>query len=268
MLNLDAYLARIGYNGPRTPTLAVLAELQRRHVYTIPFENLDVLLGRPIRLDLPSIEQKIVQGRRGGYCFEQNTLFKAALTTLGFKVESLIGRVRWQIPAGAETAKTHMVLLVELDGKRYLADGGFGSGSLTAPLDLDTDELQPTSHEPRRIIRRDGFLVHQIRIGEEWADLYQFSLQPMLAIDYEVANWYTSTFPQSRFMLNLIAAITADGQRRTLLNRELTTRWTDGRVEKRELKNRTDLLAALNEHFYLSFSPDTRFHRTDAPWPT
>jgi N-hydroxyarylamine O-acetyltransferase len=90
----------------------------------------------------------------------------------------------------------------------------------------------------------------------------------MLAIDYEVANWYTSTFPQSRFMLNLIAAITADGQRRTLLNRELTTRWTDGRVEKRELKNRTDLLAALDEHFNLSFAPDTRFHRTDAPWPT
>lgn len=268
MLNLDAYLARLGYTGPREPTLAVLAELQRRHVCTIPFENLDVLLGQPIRLDLASIEQKLIHRRRGGYCFEQNTLFQAALTSLGYTVETLVARVRWQVPADVETAQTHMILLVELGGRRYLVDGGFGSGSLTAPLLIDTAEEQLTPHEPRRILRRGDLHVHQSRLGAEWADLYHFTLQPMRPIDYEMANWFTSTWPQSRFVLNLTAAITDDRVRHTLLNRDFASRWIDGRVEKRQLTTPGELLAVLEQYFHLSFPPDTRFGRAGAPWPT
>lgn len=266
--DLNAYLTRLGYTGPREPTLAVLAELQHRHVCTIPFENLDVLLGRPIRLDLPSVQQKLVSDRRGGYCFEHNTLFQAALSALGFNVTPLVARVRWQVPADIETALTHMILLVAIDRQRHLVDTGFGFGSLTAPLDLDTDAPQPTSHEPHRLLRRDDVFIHQIQFGQEWADLYHFTLQPSRPIDYEVACWFTSTYPQSKFVQNLVAAITADGRRHTLLNREFTIRWTDGRVEKRSLATPDELLAVLSEYFSLSFPPGTRFPAPATVWPS
>lgn len=265
---LEAYFARIGFRGRREPTLAALSEIQRRHVCAIPFENFDVHLGRPIKLDLPSLEQKLIHDRRGGYCFEQNTLLKSVLTTLGFQVTTLIARVRWQVPADVPTGLTHMILRVDLNGVPYLVDGGFGSGSLTAPLRLDVETEQTTPHELRRIIRRDGQLVQQSRFGEQWSDLYLFTLQPMQAIDYEVANWYTSTHPRSRFVENLTAARADEGKRFTLLNREFAIRWIDGRVEKRELSSRADLLDVLAKHFTLSFSADTRFGRlSDALWP-
>jgi N-hydroxyarylamine O-acetyltransferase len=264
---LDAYLERLGYRGPRTPTLGVLSELQRRHVCTIPFENLDIHLGRAIRLDLPSIERKLVHDRRGGYCFEQNALFQAALLALGFKVTPLIGRVRWQVPDEVPTAQTHMILMVELEDRRYLVDGGFGSASLSAPLLMDTEAEQPTPHEPRRLLQRRGMYVHQTKVGDEWADVYTFLVQPVPAIDYEVANWFTSTWPQSRFTQNLIAAFLRDDCRHTLVNREFTTRWLDGRREKRELSSPGELLEVLEQYFTLSFPADTRFGRPGAPWP-
>lgn len=264
---LNAYLNRLGYRGPRTPTTGVLAEIQRRHVCTIPFENLDIHLGRPIRLDLPSIERKLVQDRRGGYCFEQNALLQAALLAMGFNVTPLIGRVRWQIPPEVTTAQTHMLLMVELENRRYLVDGGFGSASLSAPLLIDTEAEQPTPHEPRRILQHDGTYVHQTWIGDQWADVYSFLIQPVPPIDYEVANWYTSTWPQSRFTQNLIAAFLRDDCRHTLVNREFTTRWLDGRREKRELSSPQELLEVLEQHFTLSFPADTRFGLSGALWP-
>jgi N-hydroxyarylamine O-acetyltransferase len=259
LIDLKEYFARIGYSGANAATLPVLQEVQRRHVCAIPFENLDIQLGRGISLNLPAIEQKLVRDRRGGYCFEQNTLLKAVLETIGFHVTALIGRVRWQIPAEIETAQTHMVLMVELEHQRFLVDGGFGSGSLTAPLLIDTEEEQSTPHEPRRILHRGETYIQQVRHGSEWADLYHFTLRPMLAVDYEVANWFTSTAPQSRFKQNLVAALTADGLRYTLLNREFTTRWIDGRSEKREIRSAEELLQVLAEPFSLSFPPGTRF---------
>lgn len=259
LTHLEDYFARIGYLGDRTPALAVLREIQRRHVCTIPFENLDIQLRCPISLSLPALEQKLVHERRGGYCFEQNTLLKAALESIGFKVTTLIARVRWQVPAEVETAQTHMVLMVDVEHQRYLVDGGFGSGSLTAPILIDTEEEQSTPHEPRRMLRRGETYIHQIRYGAEWADLYHFTLRPMLAVDYEVANWFTSTSPQSRFKQNLIVTRTSDGLRYTLLNREFTKRWIDGRSEKREVTSADELLQVLAEDFSLSFPPGTRF---------
>lgn len=267
-LNLDTYCARIGYAGPREPTTAVLAAIQRQHVYTIPFENLDILLGRPIRIDLSSVERKLVQEKRGGYCFEQNLLLQAGLAALGFKVTPLIARVRWQVPAGVTTPLSHMALIVENAGRRYLADSGFGSASLTTPLLLDTEIPQPTTHELRRVQRRDGLHVQQTQLSNgDWADLYQFTLDPAPVVDFEVGNWWTSTHPESRFTRNLVLALAADGLRRTIFNREFTTRWTDGRIEQRELKTPAELLMVLAEYFALHFSAGTRFNIPAATWP-
>ncbi|HVS52027.1 MAG TPA: arylamine N-acetyltransferase [Opitutaceae bacterium] len=265
--DLESYFARLGYTGPRTPTLATLRALQFAHVCAVPFENLDVLLGRGIRIDLPSIEEKIVRQKRGGYCFEQNTLFAAVLRALGFAVTPLSARVRWQVPADVGTPLTHMLLLVEAEGRRFIADVGFGSMSLTGPLLLDTEDEQPTPHEARRLVRRGPLVVHQARLGEEWSDVYQFTLEPQSPIDYELANWFTSTHPQSRFVQNLTAARVEPGLRHTILNHEFTTRHVDGRIAKRTLADADELLAVLAEYFHLSFPAGTRFGSPGASWP-
>src|SRR5262245_46685487 len=130
---LDAYLRRIGYRGPRAASPEALAALHEAHVAAVPFENLDILLGRTISLDLDALEAKIVSGRRGGYCFEQNTLFRAVLERLGFRVTSLAARVR-----GGDVLRprTHMLLRVDLDEGPWLADVGFGGDGLVHPLPL------------------------------------------------------------------------------------------------------------------------------------
>lgn len=266
--DLDAYLARIGHPGPRTPTTAVLDAVLRRHVYTIPFENIDVQLGRPIRLDPESLQQKLIHDRRGGYCFEQNNLLRLALTALGFDVTPLIARVRWQVPPEVTTPFTHMLLRVECEGESWIADGGFGSGSLTAPIRLVLDEPQSTPHEARRLVRRGEWHVHQTqKPSGDWEDLCLFTLTPAPAVDFEVANWWTSTHPQSRFKQNLILALAADGCRHTLMNREFTTRWTDGRSESRAIHSPAELVDLLAGTFGLVLPPDTTLTLPADPWP-
>jgi N-hydroxyarylamine O-acetyltransferase len=126
-INLDSYFARIGYAGPSEPSLEVLRALCALHPIAIPFENLDVIRGLGVRLDLPSVEQKLVGDRRGGYCFEQNGLFAAAIEGLGFRVTPLAARVRWQVSAEVHMPLSHMVLRVDLEdvrGSPTSASGG------------------------------------------------------------------------------------------------------------------------------------------------
>src|SRR5215470_2919639 len=133
--DLDAYLARTGYAGELAPTRATLDALHLAHATRIPFENLDILLGRPIRLDLASLQAKLVRDRRGGYCFEQNRLFASVLESLGFTVTTLAARVRFGTPA--VLPRTHMLVQVDVDGVRLLADVGFGAFGLLLPIALD-----------------------------------------------------------------------------------------------------------------------------------
>ncbi len=136
-IDLDAYFKRIGYSGPRNASLDTLRELHNLHPQAIPFENLDPLLGRPVKLDPASLQAKLVDGGRGGYCFEHNSLFANVLRQLGFKVQEATARVRWNVPAGARTPRVHCLLFVDAEGGKYLADVGFGGNVLTAPLKLD-----------------------------------------------------------------------------------------------------------------------------------
>jgi N-hydroxyarylamine O-acetyltransferase len=266
--DVDAYLARIGYAGPRTPTFATLAGLHACHAGTIPFENLDIHLGRLIRIDLPSIQRKLVQDRRGGYCFEHNALLGAVLRALGFEVIPLLGRVRWQIPAETPTPLTHQLLRVETpDAGPCIADVGFGSMSLFQPLRLEFDTEQPGCLEPRRLVRRPDHLAHQARHGDMWSDVYHFTLTPPSSVDFEVSNWYTCAHPQSAFLHNLRASLTLADRRHTLFNREFTRRFADGRVEKRTLETPAELLEVLATYFGLHFPPETRFGKPGAPWP-
>src|SRR3990172_4815095 len=131
-LDLDAYLERIGYSGSLQPVHAVLESIHLAHATRIPFENLDILLKRPIRLDLACLQAKLVTGRRGGYCFEQNLLFSAVLQRLGFSVTQLAARVLYR--SRRKLPRTHILLLVEVEGATWLADVGFGLEGLLLPV--------------------------------------------------------------------------------------------------------------------------------------
>ena len=207
-LDLDAYLERIAYAGSLAPSRSTLDALHLAHATHIPFENLDILLGRPIRLDLASLQAKLVTGRRGGYCFEQNRLFAAALEALGFAVTPLAARVRFG--ALLVRPRTHMTLQVEVDGSRMLADVGFGVHGLLLPVSLEgTGESQRFAWA-YRIAVDAGQRVLQLRDGPAWTDLYAFTLEPHYPVDYEMANHYTSTHPSSRFVQALIAQRSSD----------------------------------------------------------
>ena len=265
-LDLDAYCARIGYNGPREPTLPVLHALTAAHAQAIPFENLDVLLGRRIHLDPAALSDKLVAQRRGGYCFEQNGLLLRVLQALGFQVAPLSARVRLDRPRDFIPARTHLFLRVELDGESWLTDVGVGALSLTCAIRFVTDSEQTTPHETRRIVREHGRYFHQARLGDDWADVYEFTLEEMPFIDREVSNWFTSTHPDSHFKNRLLVARAApSGVRYTLLNDVFSVRQRDGRAEKRSLHTSDELLHVLAEHFGLRFPAGTRFPVAGAP---
>ena len=266
-LDLAAYFVRIGYTGPREPTLAVLRALQLQHLMTVPFENLDVLLGRRISIEPAAIEQKIVRDQRGGYCFEQNSLFRDVLRTIGFTVTPLLARVRWQVPADYRTPLTHMVLRVEANGRSWLVDVGMGGVGPTGPLALDTDTEQATPHEPRRLQRKEATMLQQLRSGSDWLDVCEFSLIEPAPMDFELGNWYSCTHPKAKFMNNLVSARVTHDRRVIIFNCDFTYRYPDGRAETRNIESPEELLSLLDEHFGLKFPADTRFGKPGASWP-
>lgn len=250
-LDLDAYSRRIGYEGAREPTLEALRAIVVRHTEAIAFENLNPLLGWPVRLDLQSLQQKMVRDGRGGYCFEQNLLLAHALAALGFRVSGLAARVLWNAPEGAVTARTHMLLRVDLD-TTHVVDVGFGGGTLTGVLRLEPDTEQVTPHEPFRLVRAGEEFVMQTKLGGSWAALYRFGLQAQLLPDYEITNWYLSNHPNSRFVTGLMAARATPDRRFALRNNELAVHHRDGRTERRTLMTAGELRETLEREFCLT----------------
>jgi N-hydroxyarylamine O-acetyltransferase len=251
-MDLDAYFARVGFNGARAPTFDTLRDLHLAHAQTISFENLNPLLGWRVPIDLPSLEEKLVRSGRGGYCFEQNGLLAAALRELGFQVTGLAARVLWNAAEDAIRPRTHMVLKIDLGGESYIADVGFGGLTLTTPLRLVPDIEQPTAHEPFRLTKIDDDLKLQARVGEAWKTLYRFDLQPQHAPDYELSNHYTSTYPTSHFRSMLIAARPVPGARYALSNNQLTIHHMDGPSERRLLGSVGEVRQVLESMFGLT----------------
>lgn len=255
--DLDAYLGRIGYHGPLAPTLTTLRSLHVLHPDAIPFEDISIFMGDPVPLDLAAIQAKLVHGGRGGYCYEQNALLRAALEALGFKVTGLAARVMWGAPQTAPPRpRTHMLLLVSLDQARYVVDVGFGGVVLTAPLLLDTDAGQETPHERFRILARaDGEFVLEAELEPGWRPLYRFGLEPQLPVDYEPLNWFDATYPLSPFRTNLMAARSGPYGRKTLANTRLKIRAPGKPLVERTLDSLEALRSALVEEFGLTL-PD------------
>jgi len=263
--DLNRYLARIGHRGPVAPDWPTLAALQAAHVDAIAFEGLDPLLGRPVRIDLASVQAKIVNGRRGGYCFEQNALFKAALEAIGFQVTGLSARVRWRAEPGSPlTPRTHMMLRVDLPEGPHLADVGFGSCLLDTPLKLVPDIEQPTAMGTYRLTYSDGLFWLSTKLPTGWRTMYAFDQHPQLHADYVLGNWYSSTSPDAPFTSMLIMERLTGDARTKLVNRRLVTEARGGEiVAAREIATADELRQAIDETFgvTLPVSADEVFGR-------
>jgi N-hydroxyarylamine O-acetyltransferase len=240
----------------------VLEAIHLAHATHIPFENLDILLGRPIALDLASLQAKLVTGGRGGYCFEQNLLFSAVLQHLGFPVTQLAARVHYR--NRPKVPRTHIALLVDVGGAPWLADVGFGLEGLLLPVRFEAGRESRQYAWTYRVVESDGeWALQSLRDGS-WDILYSFTLDSCLAVDFEPANHYCATHPDSRFVRTLTAQLPTPEVRYRLRNRELVLD-RGGAVTRRELADDDELLAILAEMFGLRFPAGTRFgYREDA----
>jgi N-hydroxyarylamine O-acetyltransferase len=248
-LDLGAYLGRIGFDGHASPDLQTLQAIALRHPTTIPFENLNPLIGRPVPLDIGSLQRKLIVEGRGGWCFEHNLLLGSALAAIGFRVEGLAARVHWNVPAGAVRPRSHMVLHVDLDGHPYVVDAGFGGLTLTGALRLQAGVEQQTPHERVRLMPAGDSFVAEAEIVGEWRPLYRFDLQRQALEDYQVTNWYLANHPQSQFVTFLMAARVQPDCRYGLRNAELSTHHRDGFTERRILATAAEIRTALEELF-------------------
>ncbi|MFA6266865.1 MAG: arylamine N-acetyltransferase [Pseudolabrys sp.] len=250
LIDLDAYFARVGYDGPRAATLETLRALHRLHPQAIAFENLDPLLRRPVALDADALQRKLVNSGRGGYCYEQNLLFIHVLRAIGFTVHEHTARVLWNRPEGVRMPRTHLLSVVEAEGRRYVADVGFGGNVLTGPLLLDDPAIQQTPHEPYRIVPEAGDYTIEFKIRDAWMKLLRFDLSEQIFEDHEMGNWFVSTHPQSVFVNGLMAARPEPGRRYALANNVLTVHDLKGGSDKRAL-NARELRDALADLFKL-----------------
>lgn len=248
-MNLDAYLARIGHDGPVEPTLPVLRDIVRSHATAIAFENLDPFLGLPVDLSQQALQRKLIEEGRGGYCFEHNLLLMDALQAIGFEVTGLAARVLWGGVEDRITARSHMLLRVELQEGTHLVDVGFGGMTPTGVLELRPDVEQPTPLEPFRLVQRDGDWWLQGRVGDAWPTLYRFDLQRQHPLDYEASNWFLSTHPSSHFTYGLSAARPVAEGRWALRNRELAFHRRGAASERRTLRDVDELRTVLRETF-------------------
>jgi N-hydroxyarylamine O-acetyltransferase len=256
-INLNAYFERTGYEGPITNSLEVLNALHLLHPKAIAFENLNPLLGIPVLLDPESLQQKLVYGNRGGYCFEQNLLLMHVLRALRFQVKGLAARVLWNMPEGRITPRGHMLLLVELEGKRYISDVGFGGQMPTAPLLLEADKVQDTPHGQYQLTRSGVEFTLQSNVKGTWKPLYRFDLMEHFREDYEISNWYLSHHPESHFVTGLLVARpdVNPTRRYALTGNELSTHYMDRETEKHTIKTVAELREIL-EQIFLVTVPD------------
>jgi N-hydroxyarylamine O-acetyltransferase len=246
-VDINAYLERINYQGSLALTAEALRDLQLAHLLAVPFENLSIHAKQPIVLEDEALFTKIVEDRRGGFCYEANGLFAALLRALGFKVAMLSAAVADpQGNFGPEFA--HMALMVTLE-QRWLVDVGFGD-SFREPLLIDERSEQTQGSGTYRILPDDTHLILMQRDGvDEWKAQYRFTLQPYEYTDYAQMCHYHQTSPDSHFTKGRICTLATQGGRLTLSGMRLITTSEKGERQERTLQSEDEYAAMLRQYF-------------------
>ena len=247
-LDLAAYTARTGYTGPLTNSLEALVGLHRAQAFSIPFENLDIHLGRPIGLDPASLFRKLIAERRGGYCYELNGLFRLVLLELGFKVTCLVGR---NLIAGPPLRpRAHQVLLVEVAGQPWLVDLGFGTNGLIEPIPLIVGPEHAQGFDRYRLRAAPQHNYHlQLLMQGEWHSLYTFTLDEAQPSDYQMMSYFYAHSPDSPFRKQRICTLAAPGFRASMVDQELKLRQPDGSITATALPDEAAYREALVSYF-------------------
>ncbi|WP_339924988.1 arylamine N-acetyltransferase [uncultured Cyclobacterium sp.] len=249
--SLKAYFKRIGFEGKAEMSLDTLKKLHNLHPQAIPFENIDPLLGIPVELTLTAVFNKMVNQGRGGFCFEQNMLFGAVLNTIGFDVVGLSARVFWEIGEGEIRPRDHMLLLLNLEGVKYILDVGFGSASFSSPLVLQQEGIQDTGDYQYRISLVSGFYYLEIKIKDSWRLMHRFGLEAQMLPDYEVVSWYLCTSPKSVFTKDLMVARSFLGGRYALHNNQFTVHRKKEKSVKKTLHSLDEITSLLQDVFLI-----------------
>ncbi|MCX7677463.1 MAG: arylamine N-acetyltransferase [Alteraurantiacibacter sp.] len=261
---LAAYLARLRLPTAPPATAKGLAQVQAAHRQAIPFENIDVLLGKTPAIGSHAVFAKLVEQGRGGYCFEQNRLYADMLAAMGIATRPLLARPRLAMSADLIGPRTHVLLLAEVEGRTWLADAGFG-GSFVPPLPLEDGAFVQTPDGACHRLRRAGEPHGEWRLeragprattdgraqdSAEWQAQYNFDLFPVMPMDLEQANHWTATWPQSRFRTGLVVSLVLPAGFVALTGSTLSIGGPH-RADKRNLADGTELQAVLAHHFGL-----------------
>jgi len=250
------YLRRIGHAVAQRADADALAMLHEAHLRAIPFENFDIPLGRPIRLDPDWLMHKMVRGGRGGFCFEQNMLFAAALGSLGFKASAHLARVAWRAE-GRVRPRTHQLLLVQAGGRDWLCDVGFGGPGLRFPIPFELDHENDQPGGTFRLSSSPDFGYRLDRYGEEgWEALYLFDLHRCWPADFAMGCHFAASHPDSLFTRHLVAnRLTASG-RGSLLDDRLTIERDEQSIECITIEDRAAFGEVLRRHFGIDLATE------------
>lgn len=251
-MNTQAYFDRIGFEGAPKADLQTLQQLHRLHPMAICFENLDAWLRGVVSIRSENVFEKLVNQGRGGYCFEHNRLFADVLRSLGFQVSEHAARVVWRSSDKTRMARTHMLLKVSLDQEQWIADVGFGGITMTSPVKLETGKVQDSPHEQFRIGQDGNEFTISVLLNGAWKAMYVFDTVPQYPVDYEMANHFVSSHPESLFTSNLMLGRADERERHAVQNHTYTRYTVEGDKEQREIASAEELLDLLENTFRLS----------------
>lgn len=254
MISVDRYLERIGYSGTLKLSAEVLGALHLAHSEAVPFENLDIHLGRAIPGDPQALYDKMVVNRRGGYCFEQNGLFADMLERLGFRLRRVLGRTTFGAPA--PRPRGHLLSLVEVEGRPWIADVGFGGHGLLEPVPFEIGPVHRSGDAAYRIVHSaGGGLELEMQAEAGWKSLYWFDEAPCYQIDIDVMNFYHSHSADSFFYQNRVVALAGRECRKTLTNAELKT-ISGSKTEARLIADEESYVKVLADEFGIVLPPE------------
>ncbi|VAX39054.1 hypothetical protein MNBD_PLANCTO02-127 [hydrothermal vent metagenome] len=257
-LNIDSYLERIQFSDTPRVDLSTLRELHKQHVFTIPFENLDIHFGNPISLEISSLFKKLILNKRGGYCFELNGLFQSLLESLGFQVFSTAGRVLFD--SEGIPPRSHRLLIVTLEKEQWLVDVGFGAYGLLEPIPLIVGgEYTQFGEEFKLEHDHELGFIFKSKVNHNWISQYTFTLEPHLPVDFIFPNYYHSHSPESIFTQKKICQLPTPEGRKKLAGMKLSLPH-NGQSMETVARNQNEYIEMLKTHFNIEI-PATPNHK-------